>query len=90
MKEVGFEALARRKGQEIDFYGRVAELMLDWETLTPYVKVKEDGRMLDMPIVPGDTIGLWDGRRDNFADCLYTGKDGKGVITDKWPPFGFK
>lgn len=71
MKTISHASLARHLGEEIGFYGQFTELMFGDILMGPnspfeynfgkkyYVKLRENGKMLCMPIIDGDEIELW-------------------------------
>lgn len=74
MKTIGVTGIVNRinLGQQIEFYGDVVEPKFDSETLTPYATLDVGGEEVDVPLVPGDIIGVEKG--DTFEDRLFTGK----------------
>jgi len=70
----------------IDFYGHTTRLKFDYETSTPYVTVKEGRRQLNMPLMPGDVIGLPNNQNESEYR-VFNGKyeHKKGF---KYEPFG--
>lgn len=68
MKSIGYRGLARHMGEDIGFYGQFTELRFGglwlggpkW-SLGYYVRVRENGETLCMPVIDGDEIELWYG-----------------------------
>ncbi len=74
MRKIGIDGLLTRrlKNEPIEFYGHEIALSYDRDSITLYVRVGEDGQILNMPLLPGDTVGLWNPKRGHFEDWEFS------------------
>jgi uncharacterized protein YecE (DUF72 family) len=83
MYEVGLWDMINRENKIIDFYGNETRLKVDQRTETPYVTIREDGKLVDVPLVPDDTPGFPNSAGD-YTYVRFTGDPGEYWT---WEPF---
>ena len=62
-----------KAGETMVFYGQHYVLLFDKESMTPYIQTKEEGTVIDMPIMPGDEIGFRNYKTDRIDYREYSG-----------------